>query len=53
MKKTLVVVALIAAISLIGCAKKSNKTTVIKTPEGKTVTTVTSPEGHIISRTVK
>lgn len=52
MKKALAVIALISAISLVGCGK-SNKTTVTKTPDGKTVTTVTSPEGRIISRTAK
>jgi hypothetical protein len=53
MKKAFLAIVLIAAIAMIGCAKKGNKTSVTKTPAGKTVTTVTSPQGRVVSRTTK
>ncbi len=44
MKKILLAIILIGAISLVGCEKK-DKTTAITNPNGTKTTTVTSPEG--------
>ena len=44
MKKILLAIILIGAISLVGCGKK-DKTTAITNPDGTKSTTVTSPEG--------
>jgi len=48
LKKVLLVILLIAVISAFGCGKK-NKTVTITTPEGKEITTTTSPEGRVMS----
>lgn len=52
MRKVILAVLLIAAIALVSCQKK-NKTITITTPEGKQVTTVTSPTGKVMSVTAK
>ena len=44
MKKILLIILVIGAISLVGCGKK-DKTTAITNPDGTKTTTVTSPEG--------
>jgi hypothetical protein len=44
LKKVLLTILLIGAISLVGCGKK-DKTTTVTTPDGKKITTITSPEG--------
>ena len=44
MKKVLLTILLIGAISLIGCGKK-NKPTTISNPDGTKTTTVTSADG--------
>lgn len=53
MKKVFVAIVLMASIALIGCAKQGNKVSVTKTPNGKTITTVTSPQGRVVSVTTK
>ena len=50
MKKALLAVVLVAVVSLFGCQKKENVTT-IKTPDGKTITATTS--GKVLSVTAK
>jgi uncharacterized lipoprotein YehR (DUF1307 family) len=50
LKKALLAIALVAMISLLGCQKKENVTT-ITTPDGKTITATTS--GKTLSVTTK